>query len=105
MIIPFDLLRTVTSTDGRRCIIGTAYAEIIGILHSEQEAFIDYELRGTFEMIAEGGAYSGEVVYEFLTEILQDLRGWGYVEEVESDELYWVLTSNGVLLKQEIAGF
>ncbi|WP_193200869.1 hypothetical protein [Nostoc sp. MG11] len=105
MIIPFDLLRTVTSTDGKRCVIGTPYAEVIGILHSKQEALIDYELRGTLEMIALGGAYSGEGVDEFLTEILQDLRVWGYVEEVESDEPYWVLTSNGVLLKQEIAGF
>jgi hypothetical protein len=103
MIIPFDLLRTVTSTDGRRCIIGTSYADVIGILHSEQEVLIDYDLRGTFEMIAEGGAYSGEGVDEFLTEILQDLQQWNYVKEIENeDEPYWVLTTLGVLLKSEI---
>jgi hypothetical protein len=93
MIIPFELLRTVTSADGKRCVIGTPHAEVIGILHSKQEALIDYELQGTLEMIALGGAYSGEGVDEFLTEILQDLRVWGYVEEVERDEPYWVLTS------------
>jgi hypothetical protein len=105
MIIPFELLTTVTSADGKRCVIGTPYAEVIGILYSKQEALADHEMRGTLDMIALGGAYSGEGVDEFLIEILQDLRGWGYVEEVERDEPYWVLTSNGVLLKQEIAGF
>jgi hypothetical protein len=103
MIIPFDLLRITTSTDGRRCIIGTTYADVIGILHSQNEVFIDYQLRGTLEMITEGGAYSGEGVDEFLTEILTDLQNWNYVEEiVTDDEYYWVLTPLGVLLKSEI---
>jgi hypothetical protein len=105
MIIPFDLLRITTSTDGRRCTINTPHVDMIQILYCKEEAISDLELRGTLDIIAEAGGYFGEGVDEFITEILQDLQQWKYVEEVESDdESYWVLTPKGVLLKEEIAG-
>jgi hypothetical protein len=78
---------------------------MIQTLHSKEEAQADFELLFTLDLIAEASGYSGEGVDEFITEILQDLQQWKYVEEMESDdESYWVLTPKGVLLKEEIAG-
>ncbi|AUB44563.1 hypothetical protein COO91_10799 (plasmid) [Nostoc flagelliforme CCNUN1] len=103
MIIPFDLQAKVTATDGKECIISTAYVEIIQILTSKELAFADPELRGTLDMIAEGGGFCGEGVDKFLSDVLDELQDWEFVKEVDDGEdVYWVLTQKGILLKAEL---
>jgi hypothetical protein len=103
MIIPFDLQAKVTATDGKECIISTAYVDIIQILTSKELAQADPEMRGTLDMIAEGGGFCGEDVDEFLSDVLDELQDWEFVEEVDDGEdVYWVLTQKGVLLKAEL---
>ena len=111
MIIPFDLKILATTTDGEQGIISTVYVDVIQILTSQKDA-ISYagrnaialpEMRGTIDMIAECGGFCGEGVDEFLTHVLKQLQGWGFVEEVNNGEdTYWVLSPKGLLLKAEI---
>ncbi|MBD6621037.1 hypothetical protein FNW02_36270 [Komarekiella sp. 'clone 1'] len=103
MIIPFDLQGQAIATDGKEYTVSTAYVDIIKILTSSELAFIDHQMRGTLDVIAEGGGFCGEGVDEFLSDVLDELQDWGLVEEVDDgNQIYWVLTPKGVLLKAEL---
>ncbi|AUB44175.1 hypothetical protein COO91_10398 (plasmid) [Nostoc flagelliforme CCNUN1] len=103
MIIPFNLQAKVTATDGKECIISTAYVDIIQILASKELAQADPEMRGTLDMIAENGSFCGEGVDEFLSDVLDELQDWEFVEEIDDgNSTYWVLTPKGVLLQAEL---
>lgn len=103
MIIPFDLQSQAIATDGKKCIISTAYVDIIQILTSPKQAIADPQMRGTIDMIAEGGAFCGDGVDEFLSDVLQELKDWEFVQEINNgDDTYWVLSPKGLLLKAEI---
>ncbi|BCL40130.1 hypothetical protein [Nostoc sp. MS1] len=103
MIIPFDLQALVTASDGKQCIISTVYVDVIKILTSPQEALADPEMQGTIEMIIDCGAFCGDGVGEFLSDVLKELQDWGFVQEISNgNDSYWVLSPKGLLLKAEI---
>ncbi|WP_193200936.1 hypothetical protein [Nostoc sp. MG11] len=100
MIIPFDLQGRAKATDGKEYIVSTAYVDIIEILTSKESAHADHQMRGTLDMIAEGGGFCGEDVDEFLSDVLDELQDWGLVEEIDDgNEIYWVLTPKGCVAK------
>ncbi|YAF99004.1 MAG: hypothetical protein AB3A66_28830 (plasmid) [Nodularia sp. CChRGM 3473] len=103
MIIPFDLKTVATTTDGKQGIISTVYMDVIQILTSPEEAIALPQTRGTLDMIVEGGGFCGDGVDEFLSDVLQELKDWGFVQEINNrDDTYWVLSPKGLLLKAEI---